>query len=234
MFDNLGHELWVKKEICWIFMLLGSMVITCQNRDIYTDNVSNFHSILLIMSNSISLACHHQISAFCEYLQLHPQSGSVKWKIYRNIEIIFSNHSQFRQTHTSLNSTSLPFRINFTASLPLFTIIEQHQHTLITRAPEPKPTVSVCKCLQRERKTYPQFPIDIFSRMSIDSHKKYKHIYGIIRVKSHANSRSCSFLSTFMRRMNHWLISNDNFPLSLVCDFSRWASLPRAIPCVIS
>lgn len=76
-----------------------SMVITCQNRDIFTDNVSNFHSILLIMNNSISLAYHHEISAFCEFLQLHPQSDSVKWKIYRNIEIIFSNHSKFRQTH---------------------------------------------------------------------------------------------------------------------------------------
>lgn len=215
IYDVWQFGSWVMKneEICLNFHVL-SMVITCQNRDIYTDNLSNFHSILLIMSNSISSAYPHRISAFCESLQLHSQSGSVKWKIYRNIEIIFSNHSQFRQTHTSLNFTS-----HFTSISLLhchFSRLLCNINTHSSRAPEPKPEKWVYANASKGNAKHIHNFLSTFSlACQLTVIKKYKHIYGIIRAKSHANSRCCSFLSTFMRRMNHWLISNDNFPLSL-------------------
>lgn len=213
-----------------------SMVITCQNRDIYTDNVSNFHSILLIMNNSISLAYHHEISAFCEFLQLHPQSDSVKWKIYRNIEIIFSNHSKFRQTHK--------LQLHFTSHSASISLLHCHFSRLLSNINTHSSRARLNQIREwvyaNASKGNAKHIHNFLSTFSLACQLTVIKNISISMASSEQNPTPTLAAAPFYPHLwGEWII--DWFQMIIFpCRMWVWflslsgASLPRAIPCVIS
>lgn len=137
--DNLGHELCEGNRNFVKFMF--SHVNKMSRRDWRHDEESECIEFSFFASShggKFYLISIYHISQIL--------FSSLEWKIYRNIEIIFSNHSKFHENKPlHSNSHHINFDISLHLSLRLF-------HDYWTQTTQ-KPNQSVCKCLQRE--TFP-------------------------------------------------------------------------------